>query len=162
MTMSVRCFFRASANEPPMRPVPRIVTRWMRCGDMKRKVYRQLPSSGHPAADSGSDDAQLGHELSEGVGFERLRAVGEGMLGIVVDFDEQAVGSGSDRGARHGRNFVASTSSMRRIGPHGQVRKLLNDGNGGEIEGVAGVSFKCADAALAEDYVVVAAGQNVF
>ncbi len=41
--------------------------------------------------------------------IERLRAVGKRVLGIVVDFEQQAIGARGDRGARHGRNFVAKS-----------------------------------------------------
>ena len=40
-----------------------------------RFTFRQ--PLGHAAADGGSDDTKLGHELRESFGFERLRAIGE-------------------------------------------------------------------------------------
>src|SRR4051812_43318110 len=84
-------------------------------------TYLSEAELGHAAAYGGSDDAELGHELIELAGFERLRAVGEGMVGIVVDFDEQAVGAGGHRGTSHGGNFVAASGAMRRVGEHGKV-----------------------------------------
>src|SRR6267154_4841974 len=42
------------------------------------------------------------------------------------------------------------------------MRKFFDDGNRGDIERVAGISLERADAALAENDVVIAAGQNVF
>ena len=53
--------------------------------------------SGDGPADGGSDDAQLGHEFFKLIEEERLRAVGKRVLGIVVHFEEQAVGAGRDR-----------------------------------------------------------------
>src|SRR5690242_15287082 len=114
------------------------------------------------AADGGSDDAKLGHELRKGRRLERLRAVGERPVRIVVDFDQQAVGTGSDGGAGHGRNLIAAAGGVRRVADDGQVRELLDDGNGGEIEGVACVGFKRADAAFAKNDVVISARKNVF
>src|SRR5947207_1165184 len=40
--------------------------------------------------------------------------------------------------------------------------KFFDERNGGDIEGVAGVGFESANAALAENYVVVAASKDVF
>src|SRR5882724_10047181 len=121
-----------------------------------------ISSLGHAAADGWGDDAELGHELIEAGRIERLRAVGERVVGIVVDFDEQAVGARGYRGASHCGNFVAPASAVRRIGNHREMRKLLDDGNGCDVERVASVGLEGADAAFAEDDVVVAAGKNVF
>src|ERR1700720_2045911 len=41
------------------------------------------------------------------------------------------------------------------------MREFLDYGNGSDVERVARVGFECADAALAEDYVVIAAGEDV-
>src|SRR5882757_8125013 len=41
------------------------------------------------------------------------------------------------------------------------MRELFDYGDGGDVQRVAGVGFEGADAALAEDYIVVAAGENV-
>src|SRR5438094_1851601 len=40
--------------------------------------------------------------------------------------------------------------------------RFVDDRHGGDIEGVAGVGFESANAALAENYVVVAASKDVF
>src|SRR5258707_5190194 len=75
----------------------------------------------HAAADGWRNDAKLGHELREGFRFERLRSVGKGVIGIVVDLDEETVRARGHGSARHGRNFVAAARAMRRIVPHGQM-----------------------------------------
>ena len=80
---------------------------------------------GHAAADGWGDDAELGHELGEIVGMQGLRAVGEGVVGIVVDFDEQAVGACGDGGASHGRNFVAAAGAVGGIGEHRKVARVF-------------------------------------
>ena len=51
---------------------------------------------------------------------------------------------------------------MRGIANDGQVREFLDDGDSGEIECVARVSFERANAALAENHIVVATSKNVF
>ena len=61
-----------------------------------------------------------------------------------------------------GGNHVAAAGAVRRIADDGQVRKLLDDRDGGDVHRVAGVGLEGADAALAEDDVVVAAGEDVF
>src|SRR5207302_1469593 len=113
------------------------------------------------AAYGWGDDAQLGHELVELAGLERLCAIGESVIGVVVDFDEQAVGARGYRCSSHRRNFVAAPSAVRRIGEHGEMGEFFDDGNGSDVEGVARISLECADAALAENHIVIAAGKYV-
>src|SRR5437870_4948316 len=84
------------------------------------------------------------------------------MFGVVVDFEQQTVRARGNRRAGHGRNLVAPAGPVRRVGQNGQVRKLLDYGNSGDIQSVARGRFKGADSALAEDHVVVAAGHDVF
>ena len=43
------------------------------------------------------DPAAEGHHLAEGGGGDRLGAVAEGVLGVVVDLDDQRIGAGGDR-----------------------------------------------------------------
>ncbi len=79
-----------------------------------------------------------------------------------MNFDEQAIGAGSDGGAGHRRHFVAASGAVRRIGKHRKVRKFLDNGNGRDVKSVAGVSLERANAALAENDVVIPARKNVF
>ena len=51
---------------------------------------------------------------------------------------------------------------VRRVGDDRQVGEFVDDRDGGDVERVARVGLEGADAALAEDDVVVAAGQDVF
>jgi len=88
-----------------------------------------------------------------------LRAIGKRVIGVVVDFDEEAIGAGGDSGAGHGRHFVAAAGAVRRIRKHRKMRKFFDDRDGGDVEGVAGVGFKGADAALAENDVEIAAAR---
>src|SRR3970040_653691 len=52
------------------------------------------------AAKDGGDLADFVGELGDLVGEDGLHAVGEGAVGFVMDFDEQTIGTGGDRGAR--------------------------------------------------------------
>src|SRR5271163_4541194 len=116
----------------------------------------------HAAADGWSDDAELGHELREGFRVEGLRAVGEGVVWVVVDFDQEAVGACGYRGSGHRRDLVAAARAVGWVGQHRQVGKFLDDRDGGDVERVTRVGLERPDAAFAEDYVVVAAGEDVF
>ena len=108
------------------------------------------------------DHAQLIHQFRELIGKERLRAIRKCLIRIVMDFDQQRICSRRQRCPRHGRHFVAQSGAVRRIGSHGQVRQLLDDRNSGNIQRVARVGFESADAALAQNHVVVSARHDVF
>ena len=102
------------------------------------------------------------HQLLELLRTQRLRAVAQRVVGIGVHFHQQPVGARGHRGARHGRHLVAAPGAVRRVGHDRQVRQLLHHRDGGDVHGVARVGFEGADAALAQDHFVIAAGQNVF
>ena len=114
------------------------------------------------SSDCGRDHAQGVHQFMELLGIERLRSIRKGLVRVVMNLDQQHISASGDGSARHGRNFVAKTGTVGRIRSHGQVGKLVNDGNGADIERVARVSFKSTNAPLAKNYVVVAAGHNIF
>src|SRR5216683_7793799 len=84
------------------------------------------------------------------------------MVRIVVYFDEQPVSSGGNRSARHRRYFVATSGAVGRIGKHRKVGKFFDNRNGGDIERIARIGFECPNAAFAENYVVIASGEDVF
>ena len=105
------------------------------------------------------------HFVDEGgefFGQDGLHAVGEGVVGVVVDFDEQAIGADGDGGAGERKNFVALAGAVAGIDEDRQVAALFDGGNDGEVERVAREVGEGADAALAEDDVVVAFGHDVF
>ena len=82
--------------------------------------------------------------------------------GIMVHFDR----AGRRRPPRPRPAPSAATLSRRPVpcegsADHRQVRELLHHRDRGDVHGVAGVGFERADAALAQDHVVVAAGQDV-
>ena len=78
-----------------------------------------------------------------------------------MHFDQQRVGPGRDGSPAHGRDFVAPPGAVRGISGHGQVRQLFDDGDRRNIQRVARISFKSADAALAQNHLVVAARHDV-
>src|SRR5712691_8440229 len=139
-------FFIASPNEPPISPTPTIA---------------MVSNSKTPTHDR-SDQAKLRHQLAELLGEQGLRSVAERMVRIVMDFDEQTVGAGGHRGARHGCDFVATSGAVGGVADYGQVGELLHHRDGGNVHRVASVSLECANAALTQDDLVIAAGHDVF
>src|SRR5271165_4002631 len=108
------------------------------------------------------DLLDLHHQLIELVGIERLHAIGQGVVGIVMDFNHQAVSSGSYGGACQRRDFVALAGTVAGIGDDRQVTQALHSGNHAEIERVARVIDERAHAALAQHHIVVALTHHVF
>src|ERR1019366_8797817 len=121
----------------------------------------QSPKVSYRPAHGKRDGLQLTHQLFELLGPQRLRPVGERAVGIGMDFDHQAVGAGGYGGPRHGSHDVAAAGGVRRGGENRQVGQVLDPRDGGEIQGIARVGFEGADAAFAENNVVIAAGQYV-
>jgi len=91
-----------------------------------------------------------------------LHAVGEGLVGGVMDFDEQAVGAYGHGGAGEGQYFVAFAGAVTGVDEDGQVAAFFNGGDDRQIESVAGMVGECAHAAFAEHHVVIAFAQDVF
>ena len=78
-----------------------------------------------------------------------------------MDLDLQAVGTAGGRGERHGLNVARVAGGVAGIGDDGQVRQVVQHRHGVEVEGVAGAGLEGADAALAQDDVVVALAHDV-
>src|ERR1039458_7118009 len=91
--------------------------------------------------------AELVHQLGKLFRVERLRAVGERFIGLVMDLNEHGIGARGSGGKRHGGYFVAASGAVRGIGRHWKMREFVNDGDRGNIHRVTSVSFKSADAA---------------
>ena len=79
-----------------------------------------------------------------------------------MDLHHDPVGSDGHAGASHGRNQGSPPCAVAGIGDHGQVGKLGQRRDGGQVQRVPGVGFKGSDAALAQEDVRIAAGQDVF
>src|SRR5690242_12640776 len=79
-----------------------------------------------------------------------------------MDLYEQAVGANRDGGAGKRQNFVAFASAVAGIDEDRQVAALLNGGDDGEVERVAGEIGERSNAALTENDAVIAFGQDVF
>ena len=113
------------------------------------------------AAEDLGDLLDFAHEFGVFGGKDGLDTVGEGFFGLVMDFDEKAVGAYGDGGAGERENFVAFAGAVRGVDQDGEVATLFDGGDDGEVEGVAGEVREGTDAALAEHDIVVAFGEDV-
>jgi hypothetical protein len=102
------------------------------------------------------DKGDFVHELYKLVGIERLCTVGEGFIGLVVHFDDQAIGADRSRGPSQGQNHIALAGAMARIHNDGQMAGPLHCGNDAEVKCIARVIGEGAYSALAQNYLVVA------
>ncbi len=83
------------------------------------------------------------------------------MARVVVDLDLQTVGAAGSRGERHGLDIAGVAGGVAGVGDDGQVRQVVQHRHGVEVEGVAGAGLEGANAALAQDDVVVALAHDV-
>ena len=79
-----------------------------------------------------------------------------------MDLDDQAVRARGGRGEGHRRDEIGAAGGMARVDDHGKVRQLLQNRHGAYVKDVSGVRLEPADAALAEDDLLVAARHDVF
>ena len=90
-----------------------------------------------------------------------LATVADGVVRVRMNFQDQRVRAGGDRGLAHGRHVFAVAGAVGRIGDDGQVAGLLQHRHGVEVERVARGGFIGANAALADHDVVVAVAHDV-
>src|ERR1700687_1120427 len=121
-----------------------------------------MGSSVDGAVEDGGDLTHLVGEGGEFFGKDGLHAVGESFVRLVMDFDEEAIGADSDGGSWKRENFVALAGSVGRIDEDRKVAALFDGRYDGEVERVARKIGEGAHAALTENDVVVAFGEDVF
>jgi hypothetical protein len=78
-----------------------------------------------------------------------------------VHFDNQPVGAGGHCRASHRCHHVATPGTMTGVGHDRQMAEFLDDRDRRDVKRVARGRLERPDSALAQDYVVVAAGQDV-
>src|SRR5215469_11947862 len=110
----------------------------------------------------GGDFAGLGDKLRKLVRQDGLNAVGKRTVGIVVNFDEKAIGPNRDGCTRERQHFVTFASAVAGIDDNRQMASALYGGDNTEVERIACEVRKGAHAAFAEDDVVIALGHHVF
>ena len=111
--------------------------------------------------DYGGDLLDFLEELGVFGGEDGLDAVGEGFFGLVMNFDQEAVGAYGSCGEGQRKNFVALAGAVAGIDDDGKMAAFFDGGNDGEVEGVARKVGEGADAAFTEHDVVVAFAEDV-
>src|SRR5947209_330605 len=101
-------FRKARANDPPIRPTPKIATVSMGAAELQSAAY------------GWSDHAELLHEFPELLRTQGLSAVAQGTVRIGMHFYQQSVRARCHSRARHGNYFVTPACPVRRIGHDGQ------------------------------------------
>ena len=77
-----------------------------------------------------------------------------------MHFHDQAVGTDNDSGPRQHGNKTSNTSGVTRVDDHGKVRHGLQHRHGSDVQRVARCGFEGANAALAEDDLLIACHRN--
>ena len=85
----------------------------------------------------GGDLLHFGNQGGEFFRQNRLDSVGEGFFGLVMDFDQEAIGANSDSSTGERKDFVALAGAVGRVDEDGEMAALFHGGDDGEIEGVA-------------------------
>ena len=79
-----------------------------------------------------------------------------------MDLYHDAVSAGSSCRGSHGGHEAGFSGGVAGIYHHRQVGHLVQDGYGGNIQGIAGAGLEGTNAPLAEDNVFVALAHNIF
>ena len=89
------------------------------------------------------------------------RPFAQGLLGPGVHLHQNAVRPGGHGGQGQGGHQLPLARRVAGVHHHRQMGVLLEQGHGRDVQGVAGLGLKGADAPLAEHHLPVAPGQNV-
>src|SRR3989337_439809 len=133
---------RVRANEPPIRPSPKMAT---------RTVLKKPGSSLSilPAPYRTGDGAHLGHQLGKPLRLQGLPAIGERFSGVGVDFDDQALRAGGNGCPGDGDDELPIPGAMAGIEDHRQVGEGFQNRHGVDVGSVASSCLESADAPLA-------------
>jgi hypothetical protein len=72
-----------------------------------------------------------------------------------VNLDDQAVGADRNSRLRSGTNQAPAAGGMGRIDNHRQMTQLVQNWDGGKVQGVARRSLEGSNASLTKDYLIV-------
>ena len=120
-----------------------------------------IPHPRHRAPHHSRDLPDLRHQLIELIGEDRLRPVRQRFIRLMVNLDDESVGADGDGSAGERRDFVAFAGALAGIDNDRQMAEPLHRRNHAQIEGIAGMVGEGADAALAQQHVVVAFAHHV-
>ena len=110
----------------------------------------------------GTDGLDAPHRVREHRRRLALDAVALGMRGVVVDLDDEAVGSDGCRRDGDGLHEMGVSGGMGRVDDDGQMCQAVEDRDHSEVKGVPHRGLEGADAPLAEDDIRVSGGHDVF
>lgn len=102
------------------------------------------------------------HELPEFRVIQRLFSIGQRDLGLGMDLYDEAVRTGRDGTVGEGVDQIPAPGPMTGIGDDRKVGFLLQKGDRGQVEGIAGGGFEGPDSPLAEHDVRVSLAHDVF
>src|SRR6266568_2022020 len=83
---------------------------------IKQALFRDGGSS-----DGSGHSMQPGHQILELLKCERLCTIFQGFIGVGMHFNEESIGTSSDRGQGHGSDKIAATGALTGIGDDRQV-----------------------------------------
>src|SRR5229473_1884895 len=95
------------------------------------------------------------------LGQDRLHAVGESLVRLVVDFHQQSIRANGNGCARERQDFVAFAGSVAGVNQNRQVAAFFHCRHDGQIQRVARMIREGAHAALAQHHVVISFGEHV-
>ena len=107
------------------------------------------------------DLPHLRHQLIELIRIQRLHAVRQRLVRLMMDFDDQAIRADRHRGPRKRSDFVSLAGAVAGINNNRQVAEPLHRRDHAQVERVASVVGESAHAALAQNHVVVAFAHHV-
>src|SRR5690348_16339793 len=105
--------------------------------------------------EDGGDLAHFTGELAKLFGEDGLHAVGKSLVGFVVNFDKQSVGTNCNGSARKRQNFVPLAGAVAGVDEDRQMAAFLYGWHDGKVQRVAGKIGKGSNAPLAEHHVVI-------
>lgn len=120
-----------------------------------RQVVLSRPSG------RGEEGSDFFRELPEGGEVHLLLAVAHGLGGIWMDLDEEAVRLEGDGTTAKGEDEIRASAALAGIHDDREMGFLFGNRDGSQIESVAGVGLERADAALAEEDIWVAVGEDI-
>src|SRR6185437_638700 len=113
-------------------------------------------------ADCRRHAAELDHEIGELFWVERLGAIRKCTVRLRMHLHDDAVRTGSDRCSRHRCHHVAQARTVTWICDDREMRQLVHHWNRSQVEHVANRGIEGPNSALAQNYLTVSLGKNVF
>src|SRR5216684_582417 len=102
------------------------------------------------------DRAHFADQLFILLGSQGLGPIGKRMIGLVMNFNDQAISANGHTRTSQRRHHIVLASSMRRINEHGKVRNTADRWDRRQVHGVSCVLSKGSNTAFAKNDLVVA------